>query len=74
MTLTTDEWVAKLNALSLEMDALADMVHPTVWTQHGMEEMKEEWRQIVSAPIQDALFDLPEQADGSSNDGAEVCL
>lgn len=31
--MTTEEWVKRLNALSLEMDEIANMVHLTAWAE-----------------------------------------
>ena len=65
MVMTTDEWVRKLNALGLEMDIIANMVHPTAWADHGMEEMKAEWRKLATADTADqlSLFAAQEVSD-----------
>lgn len=56
----TDEWAHQLNELCYQMDEIVNSVHPTAWGDTELVELEVKWRVIVSAPIQDTLFELEE--------------
>lgn len=44
--MTTDEWVARLNALAREMDDLAASLHPTAWAE-ALRDLNDKWRRLA---------------------------
>ena len=58
--MTTDEWVAKLNALGGELDELAASLHPSVWEEQ-LAELRAKYRKLARAETCDivqARFDI----------------
>lgn len=45
--MTTDEWVARLNALAREMDDQAASLHPSVWPEQ-MEAVNARYRKLAA--------------------------
>jgi len=54
--LTTDAWVAKLNALGRKLDEWTNVLHPSVWEEQ-LGDMMQEYRELAAQPT----FDPPEQ-------------
>ena len=51
-TLTTDEWVRRLNKLAAEIDEWCATTHPSGWP-HVVGTQMDEWRELAKRPTYD---------------------
>ena len=57
-TLTTDEWVRRLNALADKLAEYENMTHPSSWKELNADLMQQ-WREIAATPV----YDPPKQLE-----------
>jgi len=60
--LSFDEWVRRVNAQGLKMDAIADSMHPSAWPE-ALAADRERFRKLVAAPVVHAAHQLRMELD-----------
>lgn len=66
-TISTDEWVRRLNALGREMDDLAASLHPSVWGE-ALADLRARYEKLARQPTCDDK-QLPLFAEEPTDDG-----